>query len=259
MRGSWLWRPKSWRRPLPPGAEPGTLEGGAVLLRVSERDALRLSAALDLSGGVRLLPRPAVRLNGVDAVTRRMAVVERDPWDALIASDEIPMDLLDRGLGPDRGDRPSPSWWERPEVSARRLVACGLALAAAAAGRPSRLPNSTWSAVTSPGAWGVPPQRTIDDLTTVIDELMPSHVEMVCHPHASGVWLLLAPRRPEREHMVGRARDAPAASQHAHARRRRGGRGRVPGTPCPGGLPASKTGSCSSRRRRSRVPAGRAR
>lgn len=43
----------------PPGAEPGTLDGGAVLLRVSERDALRLSAALDLSGGVRLLPRPA--------------------------------------------------------------------------------------------------------------------------------------------------------------------------------------------------------
>lgn len=44
---------------LAPGAEPGTLEGGAVLLRVNERDALRLSAALDFSGGVRLLPRPA--------------------------------------------------------------------------------------------------------------------------------------------------------------------------------------------------------
>lgn len=44
----------------PPGAEPGALDGGAVLLRVSEADALRLSAALDLSGGVRLLPRPGV-------------------------------------------------------------------------------------------------------------------------------------------------------------------------------------------------------
>jgi Flp pilus assembly protein CpaB len=42
----------------PPGAEPGTLDGAAVLLRVSDQDALRLSAALDLSGGVRLLPRP---------------------------------------------------------------------------------------------------------------------------------------------------------------------------------------------------------
>lgn len=49
---------------LPPGAEPGTFDGGAVLLRVSERDALRLSAALDLSGGVRLLPRPAGAVDG---------------------------------------------------------------------------------------------------------------------------------------------------------------------------------------------------
>ena len=49
---------------LPPGAEPGTLDGGAVLLRVSERDALRLTAALDLSGGVRLLPRPAGSVSG---------------------------------------------------------------------------------------------------------------------------------------------------------------------------------------------------
>jgi Flp pilus assembly protein CpaB len=43
----------------PPGAEVGTLDGGAVLLRVSAEDALQLSAALDVSGGVRLLPRPA--------------------------------------------------------------------------------------------------------------------------------------------------------------------------------------------------------
>jgi Flp pilus assembly protein CpaB len=33
-------------------------EGGAILLRVGERDALRLTAALDSAGGVRLLPRP---------------------------------------------------------------------------------------------------------------------------------------------------------------------------------------------------------
>lgn len=43
----------------PPGADTGVLEGGAVLLRTTEADALRLSAALDLAGGVRLLPRPA--------------------------------------------------------------------------------------------------------------------------------------------------------------------------------------------------------
>lgn len=33
-------------------------ESGAILLRVGERDALRLTAALDRAGGVRLLPRP---------------------------------------------------------------------------------------------------------------------------------------------------------------------------------------------------------
>lgn len=49
---------------VPPGAELGTLDGGAVLLRVGERDALRLSAALDLSGGVRLLPRPVQDARG---------------------------------------------------------------------------------------------------------------------------------------------------------------------------------------------------
>lgn len=50
---------------VPPGAEPGALDGGAILLRVGERDALRLSAALDLAGGVRLLPRPAGEVDGV--------------------------------------------------------------------------------------------------------------------------------------------------------------------------------------------------
>jgi Flp pilus assembly protein CpaB len=41
-----------------PGVEAGS-DGGAILLRVGERDALRLTAALDRAGGVRLLPRPA--------------------------------------------------------------------------------------------------------------------------------------------------------------------------------------------------------
>jgi Flp pilus assembly protein CpaB len=41
------------------GVDSGGGEGGAILLRVGERDALRLTAALDRAGGVRLLPRPA--------------------------------------------------------------------------------------------------------------------------------------------------------------------------------------------------------
>ena len=38
-------------------------------------------------------------------MTRRMGVVGRDPWEALVASDEIPMELLDHGFGLDRADR----------------------------------------------------------------------------------------------------------------------------------------------------------
>ena len=47
-----------------PGIDPGGGEGGAILLRVGERDALRLTAALDQAGGVRLLPRPAAEVAG---------------------------------------------------------------------------------------------------------------------------------------------------------------------------------------------------
>ena len=43
----------------PAGVDGGGSDGGAILLRVGERDALRLTAALDRAGGVRLLPRPA--------------------------------------------------------------------------------------------------------------------------------------------------------------------------------------------------------
>ena len=52
-------------RAVPAGADGGTAEGGSVLLRVAERDALLLSAALDLGPGVRLLPRPASAPEGV--------------------------------------------------------------------------------------------------------------------------------------------------------------------------------------------------
>lgn len=124
-----------------------------------------------------------------------MTVVERDPWEALVASDEIPMELLDRGLGTDRAGRPITVVLGAAGGVGATLVACGLALAAAAAGRPVALAELDLERGDIAGAWGVPPARTIDDLTTVIDELMPSHVEMVCHPHESGVWLLLAPRR----------------------------------------------------------------
>lgn len=128
-------------------------------------------------------------------MTRRMTVVERDPWEALVASNEIPMDVLDLGFGTDRARRPVTVVLGAAGGAGATLVACGVALAAAAAGRPVALAELDLERGDIAGAWGVPPARTIDDLTTVIDELMPRHVEMVCHPHESGVWLLLAPRR----------------------------------------------------------------
>lgn len=128
-------------------------------------------------------------------MTRRMSVVGHDPWEALVASDEIPMELLDHGFGLDRADRPVTVVLGAAGGVGATLVAGGLALVAAAAGRPVALAELDLERGDIAGAWGVPPDRTIDDLTTVIDELMPSHVEMVCHPHTSGVWLLLAPRR----------------------------------------------------------------
>jgi Flp pilus assembly protein CpaB len=49
-----------------PGGDPGTLDGGAVLLRLTERDALRLTAALDSPRGIRILPRPVTEGGGSD-------------------------------------------------------------------------------------------------------------------------------------------------------------------------------------------------
>ena len=47
-----------------PGVDAGGGDGAAILLRVGERDALRLTAALDSARGVRLLPRPAADAAG---------------------------------------------------------------------------------------------------------------------------------------------------------------------------------------------------
>jgi pilus assembly protein CpaE len=126
-------------------------------------------------------------------MTKRMTVVGRDPWDALVATDEIPHELLDPvSRGP---VNPVTVVLGAVGGAGATLLACGLALATAASGRSVALAELDLERGDIAGAWGVPAERTIDDLTTVIDELMPNHVEMVCHPHESGVCLLLAPRR----------------------------------------------------------------
>lgn len=128
-------------------------------------------------------------------MTRRMSVVERDPWEALIVSDDLPVELLESGDGQDRSSRPLTVVVGTAGGVGATLVACGVALATVAAGRATALAEFDLERGDIAGAWGVPPERTIDDLTGVLDELAPGHVEMVCHPHASGVWLLLAPCR----------------------------------------------------------------
>ena len=127
-------------------------------------------------------------------MTRHMTV-ERDPWQALITSDELPHELFAFGSAGDGAGRPVTVVLGAAGGVGATLVASGLALVAAHSGRPVALVELDLERGDIAGGWGVPPERTIDDLTSVIDELMPSHVEMVCHPHTSGVLLLLSPRR----------------------------------------------------------------
>jgi pilus assembly protein CpaE len=68
------------------------------------------------------------------------------------------------------------------------LVAGGIALRLADCGEPVGLLDLVGDLA---GAWRVPPDRTIEDLLPVIDELEPRHVELVAHRHPSRVALLL--------------------------------------------------------------------
>lgn len=76
------------------------------------------------------------------------------------------------------------------------LLAGGLALSAAAAGRPPWLLELDFDRGDLAGAWGVPCDRTLSDLLPVASELRPDHVRHARHTHRSGVGLLLAPGRP---------------------------------------------------------------
>ncbi len=68
------------------------------------------------------------------------------------------------------------------------LVASGIALGLADSGEPVGLIDLAGDLA---GAWRVPPDRTIDDLLPVIDELEPRHIELVAHRHPSSVALML--------------------------------------------------------------------
>lgn len=76
------------------------------------------------------------------------------------------------------------------------LLAGGLALSAAAAGRPPQLLELDLDRGDLAGAWGVPCDRTLGDLLPVAHELRSAHVRHARHTHRSGVGMLLAPGRP---------------------------------------------------------------
>lgn len=128
-------------------------------------------------------------------MTRRVQTAERDPWEALIVPDDFPFEHREPLVNEGRFLHSVTVVLGAIGGVGATLVAMGIALGSAAAGRAIALAEFDLERGDIAGAWGVPPERTLDDLTAVIDELMPSHVEMVCHPHSSGVWLLLAPSR----------------------------------------------------------------
>lgn len=84
------------------------------------------------------------------------------------------------------------------------LVACGIALGLADDRERVCLINFAGDLA---GAWGIPPDRTLDDLTPVLGELEPRHVEVIALRHRSNVALLLG--SPTGSHMW----DRPAVSR----------------------------------------------
>ena len=128
-----------------------------------------------------------------------------DPWQGLVAGAD-PADAVFASSDPRTDANEVTVVVGASGGAGATLVACGLALAVAEATRPVALMELDLAGGDIAGAWGVPPDRTLHDLSRVIDELAPHHVEMVCHPHPSRVSLLLAPP----EHRAPEVWDRPA-------------------------------------------------
>jgi len=77
------------------------------------------------------------------------------------------------------------------------LVAGGIGLAWAHAGRPACLVELDVERGDLAGDWGLPSDRTLADLAPVAAELSAGHLRQVAYPHESGLAVLLGPGRPE--------------------------------------------------------------
>jgi len=76
------------------------------------------------------------------------------------------------------------------------LLAGGIGLAWARAGRAACLVELDLEGGDLAGSWGVPADRTLADLAPVADELTAGHLRQVAFPHGSGLAVLLAPAHP---------------------------------------------------------------
>ena len=115
-----------------------------------------------------------------------------DPWEALVLRDPA-RDAGEGSIGASRTSvGPLVVLGAAGGVGAT-MVACAIALALADAAEAVGLLEFDFDRGDLAGAWGIPPDRTIDDLAPVVGELERHHVELIAHRHASNVALLLRP------------------------------------------------------------------
>lgn len=125
----------------------------------------------------------------------RRAASTADPWEALILQDEAHGDVEESMVVPALSSGALVVLGAAGGVGAT-MVACGIALALAGGAESVALVELDFARGDLAGAWGIPPDRTIDDLAPVIGELERHHVELIANRHASNVALLLRPADP---------------------------------------------------------------
>lgn len=127
-------------------------------------------------------------------MNRPALVPDADPWEALVRQDR-PGDITGQPeIAPLPAAKVLVVLGAAGGVGAT-MVACAIALGLADAAVAAGLLEFDFERGDLAGAWGVPADRTIDDLVPVVGELERHHVELIAHRHTSNVALLLGPGR----------------------------------------------------------------
>lgn len=122
-------------------------------------------------------------------MNRRGLLSDVDPWEALVRPDRAG-DVSGASAAALPNTRVLVVLGAAGGVGAT-MVACALALGLAEAAAPVGLLEFDFERGDLAGAWGVPADRTIDDLAPVVKELERHHVELVAHRHAPNVAVVL--------------------------------------------------------------------